>query len=119
MLIQDTPRLKAFVDGLCIPRTNGLNKINRLTKDSKKTTFKIYIYLFILSLNVYRVVCVIIVFAPTLDVPMRRIQGLNLELLLLGATTSYLPTDAIERPNGDRRCGEIAIIFPSICPNTD
>ncbi|KAI0230117.1 hypothetical protein LSAT2_019496 [Lamellibrachia satsuma] len=35
---------------------------------------------------------------------MRRIQGLNLELLLLGATTSYLPTGAIERPNGDRHC---------------
>ena len=40
-------------------------------------------------------------------------------VLLLGATTSYLPTDAIERPNGDRRCGESTIIFISIRPNTD
>ena len=67
--------------------------------------------MFILSLNVSRVVCVIIVFAPTLDVTMRHIQVLIPELLLLGATKSYWPTDAIERPNGDRRCGENTIIF--------
>ena len=67
--------------------------------------------MFILSLNVSRVVCVIIVFAPTLDVTKRHILVLIPELLLLGATKSYRPTDAIERPNGDRRCGESTIIF--------
>ena len=50
MLIQDTPRLRAFIDELCIPRTNGLNKINILTKYRNKTT---YIFLQCAFLNLH------------------------------------------------------------------
>ena len=50
---------------------------------------------------------------------MRHIQILIPELLLLGATKFYGPTDAIERFNGDRRCGESVIVFPSIGANAD
>ena len=82
---------------------------------------KIYIYLFILSLNVTRVYISFLWFyflASTLYVKMRHIQCLIPGHA--GATHFYRPADAIERPgDGDRCCGEGVIVFPSIGANAD